>query len=361
MSMGFIKNGAVLTIDLSALKQNYQILAGQLSSGELASVVKANAYGLGVREIATALKAANCQTFFVASLEEGIELRQILPQATIYIFHGALPGTANDLAAHTLVPILNSLDQIEEWQPHNALPAGLHVDTGMSRLGLTPEECEKNAPLLAKANIDLVMSHLACAEIESDPKNIAQLALFTRLKAAIKSKRASLAASSGIFLGGDYHFDLCRAGAALYGVNPTPQIANPMAQVIRLQAKILQTRSVDTPQTVGYGATHQASKPAKIATLAIGYADGYLRSLSNSGTAYIGDIEVPVVGRISMDLTTIDVTDVPDALLATGSLVDLIGPNNPVDHIADKAGTIGYEILTSLGHRFERRYVSDES
>jgi alanine racemase len=351
--------GAILTIDLSALKKNYTTLASKLSSGEIACVAKANAYGLGVKEVATTFSQAGCTTFFVATLEEGIELRQILPAVTIYIFHGVLPGTAKELLTHNLTPVLNSPDQINEWQPHADQAAGLHVDTGMSRLGLTPDECAA-AKNLKNYNINLVMSHLACAEESSHPKNAEQLALFNVLRRNLPAKQASLAASSGIFLDADFHFDLCRAGVSLYGVNPTPKSTNLMAQVVRLQAKILQIRSVDTPQTVGYGATHQATKPTKIATLAIGYADGYMRSLGNSGIGFIGDHEVPVVGRISMDLTTVDVTEVPDALLSTGALVDLIGQNNPVDDVARQAGTIGYEILTSLGNRFERRYISDE-
>tara|TARA_B100000315_G_scaffold249408_1_gene280571 strand:+ start:616 stop:1677 length:1062 start_codon:yes stop_codon:yes gene_type:complete len=348
-----------LTIDLRALAQNYQTLKNQLSTGKLAAVVKANAYGLGVKEAALTLDKAGCETFFVATLEEGIELRHILPATNIHIFHGVLPGTASELVAHNLVPILNSVDQIEEWRPKAEHTAGLHIDSGMSRLGLTPAECENEVDRLKGINIDLVMSHLACAEEPANPKNQEQLALFNGLKSLIPADQASLAASSGIFLGPDFQFDLSRAGVALYGVNPMPGRSNPMAQVIRLQAKILQVRSVDTPQTVGYGATHQATKPAKIATLGVGYADGYLRSLSNTGTAYIDDYEVPVVGRVSMDLTTVDVTDVPDALLQTGRLVDLIGPHNPVDQVAAQAGTIGYEILTSLGQRYERRYISD--
>jgi len=352
------KSGATLTIDLGALTKNYQTLADKIPSAELASVVKANAYGLGVKEVATALFSAGCSSYFVATLDEGVELRNVLPNATIYIFHGVLPGTANELVTHNLIPILNSVDQIEEWRPHEAHPAGLHVDTGMSRLGLSPEEVGTAAKI---SNIELVMSHLACAEDQAHPKNVEQLILFNALRKSLAAKRASLAASSGIFLGAEYHFDLCRAGVSLYGVNPTPATPNKMAQVVRLQAKILQIRSVDTPQTVGYGATHQATKPTKIATLAIGYADGYLRSLGNSGTAFISDFEVPVVGRISMDLTTVDVTNVPDALLSSGALVDLIGPHNSVDQVAEQAGTIGYEILTSLGSRFERRTISGEA
>jgi alanine racemase len=353
-----IKSGAILTVDLAALKQNYRMLTDKVASRELAAVVKANAYGLGITEVSKALSRAGCSTFFVATLEEGIELREVLSDATLYVFHGVLPGTAGDLIAHKLIPILNSFDQIEEWRSQGNQATGLHVDTGMSRLGLTPDQYVI-AQKLKDFRVDLVLSHLACSEEKDHPKNAEQLNQFKRIQNSTKAKQASLAASSGIFLGIDYQLDLCRAGASLYGINPTPTSPNPMAQVIRLQAQILQIRSVDTPQTVGYGATHQATKPTKIATLAIGYADGYMRSLGNLGKAFIDDYEVPVVGRISMDLTTVDISNVPDALLTTGTLVDLIGPNNPIDKIAEQAGTIGYEILTSLSNRIARRYISD--
>ena len=350
-----VNSGACLTIDLAALKQNYQALTEKLSSAKLAAVVKANAYGLGVKEIATALSRLGCSKFFVASLEEGVELRHILPKAQIYILHGVLTGTAKDLVANSLIPVLNSLEQIQSWQPHAKHTTALHIDTGMSRLGLTPEECKKSQ-VLRLNNIDLVMSHLACAEDKSHPKNLEQITLFERLRNSIKSKHASLAASSGIFLGSNYHFDLCRAGISLYGINPTPLSENPLTRVISLQAKIIQIRCVDTPQTVGYGATHQFRRHTKIATLAIGYADGYMRSLGNSGIAYIEDYKVPVVGRISMDLTTVDVTAVPDSVLSSHTMVDLIGPNNPIDEIANQAGTISYELLAGLGNRIARNY-----
>ena len=350
-----LNSGAYLTIDLGALKQNYQTLAEKLLSAELAAVVKANAYGLGIKEIATTLSGLGCTKFFVASLEEGIELRHILPNAQIYIFHGVVTGTARDLISNSLIPVLNSLEQIKSWQPHINHPAALHIDTGMSRLGLTPEECEKSQVLKLK-NIDLVMSHLACAEDNSHPKNLEQLTLFKKLQKSITSKYSSIAASSGIFLGSDYHFDLCRAGIALYGINPTPFSQNPLTPVIGLRANIIQIRCVDTPQTVGYGATHRVRKTSKIATLAIGYADGLMRSLGNLGVAYIEDYKVPVVGRISMDLTTVDVTDVPDSVFSSHTTVDLIGPNNTIDEVANQAGTISYELLAGLGTRIARTY-----
>jgi alanine racemase len=350
---------ATLTIDLPALKQNYLALSEKLNSGELASVLKANAYGLGVKEIASTLHAAGCQTFFVATLDEGIELRQILPVAKIYVFHGVSSGTSDIFVANTLIPVLNSLEQIQEWQSHKDQVAALHVDTGMARLGLTPKEYA-TAQNLKYYNIDLIISHLACAEEKNNPKNTEQLAIFKLLINTRTARRASLAASSGIFLGPDYHFNLCRAGASIFGINPTPKLPNPMAQVVRLQAEIVQIRSVDTPQTVGYGEAYRATRPAKIATLAVGYADGYMRSLGNTGMAFLGEYEVPTVGRVSMDLTTVDVTKIPDGQLSVGTRVDLIGPNNPIDQIAKQAGTIGYEILTALGKRFERRYILSE-
>jgi alanine racemase len=297
--------------------------------------------------------------FFVATIDEGIELRQILPNAKIYVFHGALSGTLEELVVNSLIPVLNSVEQIENWLPHANHAAALHIDTGMSRLGLPPEECSK---ILFKKlyNIDLVMSHLSCAEDKNHLKNSQQLSLFKKFHKLIPSENASLASSSGIFLGPDYHFDLCRAGISLYGINPTPLSQNPLVQVVRLQAKIIQIRYVDTPQTVGYGATHRVVKPTKIATLAIGYADGYMRSLGNSGVAFIENYKVPVVGRVSMDLTTVDITNVPDHLLSSKTAVDLIGPNNSIDEIAKQAGTISYELLTRLGNRIERNYKSGE-
>ncbi|MCR4379146.1 MAG: alanine racemase, partial [Rhodospirillales bacterium] len=236
----------------------------------------------------------------------------------------------------------------------------LHIDSGMARLGLDERELNHLADHLEHLiglKLDLVMSHLACAEDPDNPYNAHQL---TRFKAALKrlpATRASFANSSGVFLGSGYHFDLVRPGAALYGVNPTPNQPNPMAQVVRLQAKILQTRTIDTPQGVGYGSTHRAAERERISTLAAGYADGYLRSLSNAGDVYIGEHKAPIIGRVSMDLITVDVTHIPEPLTRPGQLVDLIGPHNPVDAVAAKAGTIGYEMLTALGGRYHRIYL----
>ena len=358
-------SGAILTIDLAALRANWQNLRDRLKGAECAGVVKADAYGLGLEPVARALAGAGCRLFFVAQLDEGIALRTVLPKAEIHVLNGLLPGTAAEFAAHRLVPVLNSLETIDAWRSfcrsrQSALGADIHVDTGMSRLGLPPDEVEILAAEPARLDglaPGYLMSHLACADEPDYPMNRRQLAAFVAIRRRLPLTRASFANSAAIFLGSDYHFDLARPGIAVYGGNPVSGRPNPMAQVVRLQGKILQVRGVDTPQTVGYGATHRVAGPARIATVAVGYADGYLRSLGNAGCGYVGDIRVPVVGRVSMDLITLDVSSVPESQSAPGCLIDLIGPANGVDSVADAAGTISYEILTSLGRRYHRRYV----
>ncbi|PIW29074.1 MAG: alanine racemase [Rhodospirillales bacterium CG15_BIG_FIL_POST_REV_8_21_14_020_66_15] len=357
--------GAVLTVDLDALQSNYRLISERLTGGATAAaVVKADAYGIGIGPAARALWAAGARDFFVAHPAEGIALRDHLADARIHVLGGAPAGAEEAFLEHGLIPALNCLGDVERWRAFCArvgkpLPCVLHVDTGMCRLGLDRREYARVAAdpsLLDGVNIETVMSHLASAD-EDSSQNAEQLAHFREIRKHLAMGRASFANSSGVFLGPDYHFDLARPGVALYGVNPTPGRLNPTAQVVRLQAKILQVRDVDSPETVGYGATHRIAGPSRIATLPVGYADGYLRSLSNRATAYIGDFEVPLVGRVSMDLITIDVTGVPEAQCRPGAAVDLIGPRHTVDDLAAQAGTIGYEILTSLGRRYHRAYV----
>jgi len=358
-------DGAVLTIDLDAIVANYAALQSKLGDAELGAVVKADAYGLGIAHVAPALWQAGCKSFFIATPREGVVLRQLLPDADIHVLDGLLPGWEEIALAHGLVPVLNTLDEIGRWSrlcrdQNDKLRADIQVDTGMCRLGLTPEDVASLATddgTLGTVAIDCLISHLACSDDAANPKNEEQRAAFADIAARLLHRRASLAASSGIFLGPGFHFDLARAGVALFGVNPTPGKPNPMSQVIRLQGRILQVRSVDAPQTVGYGATHRVDHKCRLATVAIGYADGYMRSLGNSGVAYIDGHKAPVVGRVSMDLTTLDVTDVPENLAQPGALADMIGSDNPIDDVAEKAGTIGYELLTRLGHRFQRTYV----
>ncbi len=354
---------ALLTIDLGAIAANYRLLADRAAPAEAAAAVKADGYGLGLEPVVRTLTRAGCRTFFVATVEEGIELRALLPEAAICVLNGLIAGIPAEFSAHNLIPVLNDLGQVDAWRRRgrdNApAPAVLHLDTGMARLGLPPQELDMLADdpgRLKGIRLFLVMSHLACADEPDHPMNRQQRDRFAAALARLPAAPASLAASSGIFLGPDYRFDMVRPGVCLHGVNPRPGQRNPMAPVVRLQAKILQIRDVDTPQTVGYGATHRFAGPTRVATVAAGYADGYLRSLSGRGTAHLGGFPVPVVGRVSMDLITLDVTRVPEA--RPGDMVDLIGPHHDVDALAAEAGTIGYEILTALGRRYRRHYVN---
>jgi len=361
--------GGILRIDLGAIVANWRLLKGKLANGaNCAAVVKADAYGLGMAEVAPALHRAGCRVFCVALAEEALALRALLPDVEIHVFSGATAASLPELARHRIIPVLNSLAQIAAAtafarQDGAALAADIHVDTGMNRLGLEERELAALAAdpaLLAGLDIRLVMSHLACADEPGHPLSARQLAAFRAARArlpALGAATASFANSAGIFLGPDYHFDLARPGAALYGLKPQNSSPNPMAQVVRLQGKILQVRDVDTPMTVGYGAAHRVTGKARIATVGVGYADGYRQSLTNRGHAYLGDLRVPVVGRVSMDLIALDVSQAPAASAVPGALVDLLGPHHDADALAAEAQTIGYEILTGLGRRFHRVYV----
>ncbi|MGE5505577.1 MAG: alanine racemase [Actinomycetota bacterium] len=346
---------AVLTVDLDAVVANWRLLAAKARPAEAAAVVKADAYGLGADKVAPALFAAGCRRFFVATIDEGLELRRVLPEGEVFVLCGPLPGSEPEFARAGLTPVLNSLEQIALWSAFApGSDAVVHVDTGMSRLGLTAADLDRVD--VSRLKLALVMSHMACADEAGSTMNAGQLRTFRAMAARLPQAPLSLAASSAIFLGAGYHFDLVRPGAALYGVNPTPDAANPMAQVVRLQGKILQVRDVDTPQTVGYGATHRVAGPARIATVAVGYADGWFRSLGNRGHGIIGGVKVPVAGRISMDLTTFDVTAAPAEAVHAGAMIDLLGDHVTVDTVAGEAGTIGYEVLTALGRRYLRQY-----
>jgi len=356
--------GALLTIDLDAVAENYRRLRGRLVRAACGAAIKADAYGLGAAQVGPALARAGCRDFFVAHLDEGVALRPRLPDAAIHVLNGVLPGEEAEFAAHGLIPVLNSLPQLDRWakwgRARGERPAALHVDTGMSRLGLEEADVEAlsdDPNRLKGVDLRLVISHLACAEEPENPMNAVQRAAFERARKRLPRARASLANSSGIFLGPDYQFDLARPGAALYGVNPTPGQPNPMLPVVRLEGRIIQVRDIDHPRTVGYGAAHSIRRRSKIATVAIGYADGYLRSLSGRGLCRLAGLEVPIVGRVSMDLITIDVTDVPADQAVEGAVVEAIGHQHTVDEVAETAGTNGYEILTSLGPRYRRRYI----
>lgn len=354
---------AVLTVDLGAIARNYAILSEVAPDSEVAGVVKADGYGLGAAEVAGTLWQAGCRRFFVANPDEGAALRRTLPGATIHLLNGLLPGDAADIAAEALVPVLNHPGELRTWAAEarrleRRLPAVIHIDTGMCRLGFDPLELEAlPADDLDALEIEVVMSHLASAEVADDPMNEAQRARFERRRRRLPDAAASFANSSGMFLGVPYHFDLCRPGVALYGVNPTPGRANPMAPVVTLTAPVLQVHEVSEPGSVGYGATYAIHPGSRIATVPVGYADGYLRSASNRARARIGDWTAPVAGRVSMDLITLDVSDLPDGAVRPGTPVELIGGPDGVDELAAAAGTIGYEVLTRLGRRFTRRYI----
>jgi alanine racemase len=354
-----IRAGAILEIDLGAIVANWRLLAARAAPAACAAVVKADAYGLGVGPVAGALQAAGCRTFFVATLDEGIALRAALGAAAeIGVFNGPLPGTGREYPAHGLTPVLNDLGQVAAWRRMNA-PAMLHVDTGMARLGLPRRELALLADdptLWQPIPLSAVISHLACADTPDHALNALQLTRFAAAKAPFPGLRASLAASSGIFLGPDYHHDLVRPGAALYGVNPCPDAANLMQQVVTLKGKILQVREIDRGGSVGYGAAHIMPEAGRLATVAAGYADGWLRAMSHRGSGTIAGQRAPLVGRVSMDLMTFDVSAIDPTLVRPGDSVELLGAAYGVDAAAADAGTIGYEILTSLGSRYHRVY-----
>jgi alanine racemase len=369
-------NGAALTIDLDALVNNYLALKKQAEPAVCGAAVKADAYGLGIDEVATALAEAGCKVFFTATNDEGIELRQILPDVTIYVLNGLISGTEQTFADFNLRPVLNSLDQIDAWsffarsrkgQEH---PAAIHFDTGMNRLGLSVRDAQsliQTPERLSAFELSLVMSHLASADQRHNPMNARQLKVFTLLLHELNRTRpphapvkASLANSAGILLGKAYHFDLVRPGIGLYGGNPFTGEPNPMQSVIRLQGKILQVREIEAGDSVGYNATYVATSRRRIATVDVGYADGYLRAFSNCGKASINGHEAPVIGRVSMDLLGIDVTAVPENLLQAGAAVDLLGGDVSLDDAAKVSGISAYELLTLLGRRYKRHYVQPQ-
>jgi alanine racemase len=365
------RTGAFLTVDLAAVAENWRILTRRVAPAcDVGAVVKADAYGLGLAPVAKALKAAGCKTFYVAHIDEGIAAREILGEAPrIVVLHGPNKGTERDFAAFNLAPVLNSPGQIERWrgfaQTNDVLLESLvKVDTGMNRLGLTPREF---AALMDDADgfVGLhplaLASHLACADVPSHPMNAAQQRDFQSALETFRRRfpdaKASLANSAGVLLGSAFHYHFARPGLALYGGNPVPGAANPMIPVVRLSAKIQQVRRVDAAAPVGYGASYTARDGAKLATASIGYGDGLLRALSNSGHGFIDGIRVPVVGKVSMDLMTFDVSNVPESGLGPDAVIEIMGSHQTVDDVAKDAGTISYEILTSLGARYLRRYI----
>ena len=357
--------GGVLTIDLGALQSNYRALWARVTPAECAAVVKADAYGCGLEPVVRALSRSNCKTFFVAHLAEGRQVRAIAPDAIIYALNGIVPGAAAAFAEARVRPVIGSVQELAEWDAFCATSgwrgAALHFDTGMNRLGIPADEAAALASRIRMPDhgITLVMSHFACADTPSHALNNRQIQLFREIRVAFRGITAALANSSGIYLGASTHFDMVRPGYALYGGNPTPGNPNPMLPVVGLRARILQVRSLVRGDTVGYGATWTAPREARIAIVAAGYGDGYLRSAGDpdprsTAEAVIADTRCRVVGRISMDLLAVDVTGLPENLTRRGEWATLVGGSIDIDALADRCGTIGYELLCGLGRRYAR-------
>lgn len=363
-----------LTVDLGALVDNWKEMARRSGSATTAAVVKADAYGLGLEDCGTALYEAGARDFFVAAVQEGVTLRTYAPDARIYVLSGIWPGQERMFYENDLVPVIISEEQLAFWMSvtaeHGDHPCALHIDTGFNRLGLPAEEAiafAEDVSRPASFSPVLVMSHLHSGDSPASPLNRSQLESFQRVAAAFEGVPASLSASAGIFLGPEYHFDLTRPGIAAYGGEAVNGM-QALKPVAKAEARIIQIRDAPSGSTVSYGATHQLSRNSRLAVVSAGYADGYLRSLSGSGVplraggapgafGFIANRRVPVIGRVTMDLTIFDVTDVPENEIRTGDYIELFGPNIAVDDVARAGGTIGYEVLTGLGLRYERRYI----
>ena len=355
------KATSILTVNLDAVAANYRMLCGKAMPARCAGVVKADAYGVGLKPVTKRLWKEGCRTFFVSSLDEGVLLRGHLPDAEIVVLNGLIAGEESYYREFKILPTLNDLGQIKIWSLYTAydrLAAALHIDTGMSRLGLSKAELRcviQDPDLVSSINCRYLLSHLACADTPSHRLNNDQLQRFVKASHVIPHGLASLAASSGLFLGSAWHFDLVRCGIALYGGAPTQGEVNPMSSVVKLEGLVLQVRDVDSLETVGYGASHKFGRKASVATIAAGYADGYLRSLGGRSTAYWHDTPLQLVGRVSMDLITLDATEAYG--IKAGDMVELIGPLYDINALAEDASTNAYEILTSLGQRYNRRYI----
>jgi len=357
-------DAARLTVRLGAVTGNFRIAQKLAAPAAVAAVVKADAYGTGLDPVGRTLAKAGCDSFFVARLEEGMALRPLAPNARIFVLDGAQPDMVPALITNNLTPVLNSIGEIAAWsavarQTRTQLDAVVHVDTGMNRLGLPANELSllaaEQARRLEGLRVVLWMSHLACSDDPHNRMNRTQLERFRTALAMLPQAPASLSASGGIMLGKEYLFDMVRPGLGLYGGNPQPSAANPFAPVVRLTSRILQVHRAAKGETVGYGATFRTKRPSLLGVAGLGYADGILRSLSNHGAVAVSGARAPVVGRVSMDLVTFDLTDVPGDV-APGADVELIGDTISLEEIAAAASTISYEILTSLSRRARRSY-----
>jgi alanine racemase len=358
--------GARLTIDLAAIQRNYKALAAMGPTAECGAVVKADAYGTGIEKTGPALAGAGCRTFFVAHLSEGKRLRQAVPGATIYILNGLFGQALDTYAAHELRPVLGSRDEVEAFSAFcdttgRRLAAAVHVDTGMNRLGLDLAEAALLAepgPAALAFEPALLMSHFACADEPGHPLTARQIDRFAQLRGLYPGVPASLANSAGCTLPPAHH-DVMRPGVALYGARFVAD-RSPLDPVVRLDAPIVQVRTVRSGETVGYGATWTAPRQSRIAIVSVGYADGYIRAAGSTDSKAGAKVRIkqalcPLAGRVSMDLIAFDVTEAGE--VSAGDTATLLGEGIGVDDVAEAAGTIGYEILTSLGKRYHRRYI----
>ncbi|MDJ0930845.1 alanine racemase [Breoghania sp.] len=361
-----------LTIDLEALADNWQSLADRTGATECGAAIKGDGYGLGLEKMARALSRAGCRTFFTAVPQEGIRALAAAPETRVFVLAGLLPGMAEAYRETGLIPVLNCSVEIHEWAEYCAsigerLPAAIHLDTGMNRMGLNLEETRAIAAakdVLARFDLVLVMSHLVCGDDPANPLNGLQLRRFEEMTAYFPEVPRSLANSSGIFLGPEYYFDVARPGISLYGGDAMDDGPNPMRTVVTAEARILITHGAAKGETVGYGAVETLQRDSRIAIVGVGYADGYHR-LAGAGEkriaakAWINGHTVPLVGRVSMDLIALDVTDVPEADCKRGDWVEMFGPHILVHEVARCADTIGYELLTGFGSRYSRTYIGD--
>ncbi len=363
-------SSGTLTINLDAIADNFRFIQSQ-TKAEVSACVKADGYGLGLVPAVRALDQAGCTTFFVATAIEGAELRTVLPDATIYVLNGLYAGAEQLFVSENLRPCLSSLEEIRDWaafcQTGGSRPAALHGDTGIHRLGFQREDVAAVIDLAGAFDVSLVMSHLACADDIDHPLNEQQRLAFDVLRTHFPGAPASLANTAGTFLGPDFHYDLVRPGIGLFGANPASQPGHPFHPVVTLTSRIMQVKTIDAGDQVGYGATYTAKRPTRVATIAAGYADGYFRALGNgdggtpddSGlTVAIEGHQAPLIGRVSMDMITVDVTDLPPDVPKRGGFAELIGESVTVGDLARAAGTIGYEVLTRLGYRYHRTYTS---
>lgn len=373
MSDGLASATGTITVDLGRIARNWQSLAGLVAPSVCGAVVKADAYGLGAERIIPALARAGCTAFFIATPDEAEHARRLVPDADIFALDGLVGNSAPAFARLAVKPVLSTLDDVVTWSAYcrarsEPLAAALHIDTGLNRLGLPVRDVRLLAAdrsMMAGIRFDLVMSHLASADNPRDPKNRDQLVAFETLTALFPGVRRSLAASDGLMLGRAFHFDLVRPGYALYGGQATQLNPAPVEPAVVVSARILAVADVTPGETVGYSATWRAQRPSRIATIAAGYADGVPRAASAPDGRPGGYVNItghlaPIVGRVSMDLITVDVTDLPEGAAAPGEFARLIGDGISFEEAGHAGGTIGYEILTRLGPRFARLYIDDE-